>query len=55
MFKPGVICGCFLLVTATQITKTPTQMTITVAATGTIMFRSTHGGNPGNGESPTSE
>ena len=51
LFKPGVIWGCFRLVTATQMTRTPTQMTITVAATGTIMFRSTHGGSPGNWDS----
>lgn len=33
-------------------TKTPTQMTMTVAATGTIIFKSTQDGSPGKGESP---
>ena len=39
--------GCFLLDTATQTTRIPTQTTTTVAETGTIMSRSIHSGRPG--------
>ena len=46
--KPGFISGGgFLRDMATQTTKIPTQMTTTVAQTGTIMFRSNHSGTPG--------
>ena len=46
--KPGfIIGGVFLLESATHTTRIPTQTTITVALTGTIMFKSIHSGNPG--------
>lgn len=46
--KPGFIRGvCFLLDMATQTTRIPTQTTITVAETGTMMSRSIHSGRPG--------
>ena len=43
----GIKMGCFLLVTATHITITPTQITTTVATTGTITFKSIQSGRPG--------
>ena len=39
---------CFLLDTATQTTRIPTQTTMTVAETGTMMSKSIHSGRPGN-------
>ena len=40
--------GCFRRDSATQTTRIPTQTTTTVALTGTMMFRSSHSGTPGN-------
>ena len=49
VWKPGVIWGLLLVMTQTaQTMMMPTQMTITVAMVGTIMFRSNHSGKPGN-------
>ena len=46
--KPGfIIGGVFLLDKATHTTSIPTQTTIIVALTGTIIFRSIHSGKPG--------
>ena len=39
--------GCFLLDIATQTTRMPTQTTIMVALTGTMILRSIHSGSPG--------
>ncbi len=49
----GIISSCILrcfrlVTTSTQTTRMPTQITITVATTGTIRFRSSHSGRPGN-------
>ena len=45
--RPGVICGAFRRVTATQMTRTPTQMTMMVAVAGTTISRLSHSGIPG--------
>ena len=48
-FQPGVIWGRLLVMTQTAQTMImPTQMTITVAIVGTMMFKSNHWGIPGN-------
>ena len=39
--------GSFLLERATHTTRIPTQTTMIVALTGTIMFKSIHSGKPG--------
>ena len=55
VWKPGVIWGLLLVMTQTAQTMImPTQMTITVAMVGTIMFRSNHSGKPGNWDLETS-
>ena len=41
------MCGCLRLVTATQTTMIPTQMTMTVAAAGTMTSRLSQSGSPG--------
>ena len=40
--------GSFLLERATQTTRIPTQTTMMVALTGTIIFKSIQSGRPGN-------
>ena len=47
LIPPGVICGCFRRVSATQITRTPTHRTTMVAPTGTIISRSSQAGSQG--------
>ena len=48
-YQPGVICGRLLVMTQTaQTIIIPTHMTMTVAIVGTIMFKSSHSGSPGN-------
>ena len=47
LIQPGVIWGCFLRVSATQITRTPTHNTTMVAPTGAIISRSSQAGSQG--------
>lgn len=53
--KPGVIWGLLLVMTQTAQTMImPTQMTITVAMVGTMIFKSNHSGKPGKRDLETS-